>query len=127
MPRLKPSQSKLDQVITLRVDAGTRANWQAQAQAAGLPLGDWLREQVASGTGRRTLPRRNPPLLVDPKLLGAIERIANNLNRLAWAANRQQWPGEIDLLPCLIDIERALRNLVPSHDCPNATARAISW
>ena len=114
-------------MITLSVDAGTRGDWQAQAQAAGLPLGGWLWEQVASGTGQRNLPRRKPPPHVDPKLLGALGHIGTNLNQLAWDANRQQWPVEIDLLSRLIDIERALRNLVPSHDCPNATVRAISW
>ena len=54
--------------------------------------------------------------LADPKLLAAISRIGNNLNQIARAANRQQWPGEIDLLHRLINIHRALRNLAPSHD-----------
>ena len=116
MPKLKPSQQPLDRMITLRVDAATRDEWQARSKADGLPLGDWLRVQVSSGTGRHSTPRRKPPPLADPALLAAIGRIGGNLNQIARAANRQQWPGEIELLRRLIDIERALGNLVPPHD-----------
>ena len=116
MPKLKPSQRPLDRMITLRVDAATRDEWQAQARAAGLSLGDWLRVQVSCGTGVRALPRRKPPPSADPALLAAIGRIGGNLNQIARAANRQQWPGEIELLRRLIDIERALANLAPPHD-----------
>ena len=57
MPKLKKNQVPLDQMITLRVTAQTRADWKRRAQASGLPLGDWIREQVSSRTGRRILPR----------------------------------------------------------------------
>lgn len=50
MPKLKKNQALLDQVITLRVTAQTRADWKLRAQASGLPLGDWIREQVSSYT-----------------------------------------------------------------------------
>ncbi len=110
------SHARLDRMVTLRVDAVTRDEWQGQARAAGLSLGDWLRVQVSSGTGRSITPRRKPPPLADPKLLAAISRIGNNLNQIARAANRQQWPGEVELLHRLINIHRALRNLAPSHD-----------
>ena len=110
------SHAPLDRMVTLRVDSATRAEWQAQAQSAGLSLGDWLRVQVSSGTGRHVTPRRKPPPLADPKLLAAMSRIGNNLNQIARAANRQQWPGEIELLHRLINIHRALKNLAPSHD-----------
>ena len=103
-------------MITLRVDTQTRSEWQAQAKADDLTLGDWLRLQVSSGTGRHSTPRRKPPPLADPALLAAIGRIGGNLNQIARAANRQQWPGEIALLGRLIDIERALANLAPPHD-----------
>ena len=110
------SHAPLDRMVTLRVDSATREEWQARARAAGLSLGDWLRVQVPSGTARQITPRRNPPPVADPKLLAAISRIGNNLNQIARAANRQQWPGEIELLHRLINIHRALKNLAPSHD-----------
>ena len=116
MPKLKKNQVPLDQMITLRVTARTRADWKRRAQASGLPLGDWIREQVSSRTGRRILPRRKPPPAVDPALLTAIARYGNNLNQLARAANRQQWPDPLSLLEHLIGIERALKDLVPSND-----------
>ena len=116
MPKLKPSQRPLDRMITLRVDTQTRNEWQARAKADGLSLGDWLRLQMSSGSGRHSTPRRKPPPLADPALLAAIGRIGSNLNQIARAANRQQWPGEIDLLRRLIDIERALKNLAPPND-----------
>ena len=116
MAERSTSHAPLDRMVTLRVDSVTRDEWQGQARAAGLPLGDWLRVQVSSGTGVRALPRRKPPPLADPKLLAAMSRIGNNLNQIARAANRQQWPGEIDLLHRLINIHRALKNLAPSHD-----------
>ena len=52
MPKLKKNQALLDQVITLRITAQTRADWKLRAQASGLPLGDWIREQVSSCTGQ---------------------------------------------------------------------------
>ena len=111
------SHAPLDKMVTLRVDAATRDDWQARARAAGLSLGDWLRVQVSGVSGgRHVAPRRKPPPLADPKLLAAMSRIGNNLNQIARAANRQQWPGEIDLLHRLINIHRALKNLAPSHD-----------
>ena len=116
MPKLKTSQRPLDQIITLRVDAKTRSDWKSQAQAAGLPLSDWLRMQVSSGTGRHSFPKRRPPPPADPALLAAIGRTGNNLNQLARAANRQQWPAEIELMRRLINIERSIKNLVPTHD-----------
>ena len=116
MPKLKKNQEPLDQMITLRVTARTRADWKRRAQASGLPLGDWIREQVSSRTGRRMMPRRKPPPAVDPALLTAIARYGNNLNQLARAANRQQWPDPLSLLERLISIERALKDLAPSND-----------
>ena len=115
MPKLKKNQVKMDQMITLRVTARTRADWKRRAQASGLPLGDWIREQLSSRTGRRILPRRRPPP-ADPALLTAIARVGNNLNQLARAANRQQWPDRLSLLERLIGIERALKDLAPPHD-----------
>lgn len=115
MPKLKKTQAPLDQMITLRVTAQTRADWKLQAQASGLPLGDWIREHVSSHTGRRILPRRKPPP-ADPALLAAIGRVGNNLNQLARAANQQQWPDPLNLLERLINIERALKDQVPSND-----------
>lgn len=88
MPKLKKNQALLDQVITLRITAQTRADWKLRAQASGLPLGDWIREQVSSCTGQRSLTRRRPPPPADPALLAAIGRVGNNLNQLARAANR---------------------------------------
>ena len=62
MPELKTSQRPLDRMITLRVDAETRSDWQGQAQAADLSLGDWLRSQVATKTGgMHPFPQRKPP------------------------------------------------------------------
>ena len=48
--------------------------------------------------------------------LAAIGRVGNNLNQLARAANRQQWPEPLSLLERLISIERALKDLAPSND-----------
>lgn len=116
MPRREHKRARLDQMVTLRVSQQTRAEWQARARAAGLPLGDWLRTHISDQGGRRTLPRRRPPLPADPALLAALARIGNNLNQLARAANRQQWPATLDLLAQLIRIERALKDLIPSRD-----------
>ena len=116
MPKLKDSTPRLDQVITFRVYAQTRADWKAHARAAGLPLGDWIRQQVLADSDRRTLPKRKPPPAADPALLAAIARFGNNLNQIARAVNRQDWPEEIDLLRQLINIERAMLDLVPFDD-----------
>ena len=105
---------KLDKLVRVRMDEDTLDSWRVCASEAGLTLSDWLRSQV--GAGRlRPGPRRDPPP-ADPALLAQIARSGNNLNQLARAANRQQWPDRAELLLRLAAIERTLANLVPPDD-----------
>ena len=112
VPQNHSIKRKLDKMVKVRMDEDTLDSWRFCASEAGLTLSDWLRSQV--GEGRlRPGPRRDPPP-TDPALLAQIARCGNNLNQLARAANRQQWPDRAELLLRLAAIERALENLVPS-------------
>lgn len=106
---------KLDKMLKMRMDENTLDSWRACAVAAGLTLSEWLRSQVGEGRMRPGPPRRDPPP-ADPALLMQIARCGNNLNQLARAANRQQWPDRAELLLRLVAIERTLANLVPHND-----------
>ena len=106
---------KLDKTIKVRIDEDTLDSWRACAAAASLPLSEWLRSQVGEGRLRPGPPRRDPPP-ADPALLVQIARCGNNLNQLARAANRQQWPDRAELLLRLAAIERALAHLEPPDD-----------
>ena len=114
VPQKYNGKRKLDKLVRVRMDEDTLDSWRVCASEAGLTLSDWLRSQV--GAGRlRPGPRRDPPP-ADPALLAQIARSGNNLNQLARAANRQQWPDRAELLLHLAAIERALTNLVPPDD-----------
>ena len=116
MPRpVKNPSERLDVRLTIRLPRETLDSWQRLARDSDLTVSEWLRGQV--GVGRPKLGRRRkPPPPADPALLLAIARIGNNLNQLARAANKQQWPDRLSLLERLIDIQRALKNLVPAND-----------
>ena len=112
VPQNHSIKRKLDKMVKVRMDEDTLDSWRVCASEADLTLSDWLRSRI--GEGRlQPGPRRDPPP-ADPALLNAIARIGNNLNQLARAANRQQWPDRAELLLRLAAIERALENLVPS-------------
>lgn len=109
------TKSKLDKMLKVRMDENTLNSWRVCAAAARLPLSEWLRSQVGEGRMPPGPPRRDPPP-ADPALLAQIARCGNNLNQLARAANRQQWPDRAELLLRLAAIERALAHLVPTDD-----------
>ncbi|MCY4477372.1 MAG: plasmid mobilization relaxosome protein MobC [Gammaproteobacteria bacterium] len=111
----KPAAERLDARLHLRLSSEMLARWRDAARAADLSLAEWLRAETGSGVPAR---RRRPPPVADPKLLAAIARVGNNVNQLARSANRNQWPHPIALLPRLIAIERALKNLLPASGGP---------
>lgn len=106
----------LDKVISVRIDSATLSDWTALARASGLTIGEWARTMICNN--RKALPalRRPPPPVADPKLLAAVGRIGNNLNQVARAANRNQLPGQRELLARLIDIDRKLDELLWHDD-----------
>ena len=112
MPRpAKPVAERLDARLTIRLSKDTLTLWQDAARGADLKVGEWLRTQTDPGPPARRL---RPPQPADPKLLAAIARVGNNLNQLARAANRNEWPEPIRLLERLIGLERALKSLLPT-------------
>jgi len=116
MARPKKTDVTLDKVIGVRIDGATLSTWTALAKASDLTIGEWARRMIWNN--KKALPtlRRRPPPAADPKLLAAVGRIGNNLNQIARAANRNQLPGQRELLARLIDIDRKLDELLWHDD-----------
>lgn len=90
---------------SIRLAPAELASWRASAEAHGLSLSDWLRDQVGAARPRSRPARGRAG--TDPRLLAELARIGNNLNQLARAANSQRLPELVQLQA----IEQALREL----------------
>lgn len=99
--------------MTIRLSSDTLDRWREAARAADMTLAEWLRKMEDSEHRAR---RVRPPPSADPNLLAAIARAGNNLNWIARAANRNDWPDQIGLLQQLIRIERALKRMLQAND-----------
>jgi hypothetical protein len=81
----------LGKPISFRVPLEVEEEFRAKAEAAGMSQADFLRECVISN---RTKVIARPTCSVDRKLLlYAINKIGNNLNQLAHAANAANLAG----------------------------------
>ena len=116
MARPKKSNVVLDQMIGVRIDSATLSTWTALAKASGLTIGEWARVMIQNNKEALPIIRRPPPPAADPKLLAAVGRCGNNLNQIARAANRNELPGQRELLARLIDIDRKLDGLLRHDD-----------
>ena len=116
MARPQKTTRALDKVISVRIDQAALTRWQAQAHASDMTVGEWARIMIQGNQKELPVTRRPPPPAVDPKLLAAVGRIGNNLNQIARAANRNELPGQRDLIAHLIAINRKLDELLRHAD-----------
>ena len=80
--------------IELRVTPEEKTHWQAIAASRGVSLSELIRVALS---GQRLRSRRAAPR-VDPDLVRELDRIGNNLNQLARAANRRSPVETVSLL-----------------------------
>ena len=116
MARPKKTIRALDKVISVRIDQAALTRWQAQAYASDMTIGEWARIMIQGNQKELPVTRRPPPPAADPKLLAAVGRCGNNLNQLARAANRNELPGQRELIAHLITIDRKLDELLKYAD-----------
>ena len=98
--------------IEIRTTPEEKRRWQEIAENKGVSLSELVRSALG---GQRLRKRREPPK-VDPDLLRELERMGNNLNQLARAANRRQSVPAAALLVRLIEIDRELSALRAAHE-----------
>ena len=116
MPRPKKTHVALNKMFGVRIDNATLSTWTALAKASELTIGEWARNMIQNNKQALPAIRRPPPPAADPKLLAAVGRCGNNLNQLARAANRNELPGQRELLAYLITIDRKLDELLRHDD-----------
>lgn len=117
--------------VSVRVTGDVAARWRAEATAAGVCLGDWLRKRVDAGqadlTGLRTQQRRPKPLGhisgADPALLRHLVAIGGDMNQIARSLTSTAVAAKpidaVRVLVVLDAIERELHTIagarVPHH------------
>jgi hypothetical protein len=109
-------------IVAVRCTADERADWDAQAAAAGVGRSDLIRARMAgagaaTATGRRRRPAGPAADPVDPALLRAVARIGNNVNQLARWANTERGLDR-SVLAELAAVEEQLRGLVAAVQRP---------
>jgi len=93
--------------VHARVSPAERADWQAKAAAAGVPVSDLLRQAMA-----RTRTWTAPAADAERERTRQVARIGNNLNQLARWANRHASAVEaVEVIAYLVAFERELRKL----------------
>ena len=108
---------RLTAQIRFSVTPAHRARLLAEAQAQGVRLSTWIREQLpASSAGSAAKPRAAKRPATSPELVRQVARIGNNLNQLARAGNRGF--SSADFWPVMRElgaIRDALAALAPSR------------
>lgn len=100
--------------IEIRTTPEEKRHWQEIAENKGVSLSELVRSSLG---GLRLRKRREAPK-VAPELLRELARIGNNLNQLAYAANRRQPLESVALLIRLIEIDRELAAIRQAHERP---------
>lgn len=98
--------------IKLRTTAEEKRKWQELAENRGVSLSELVRSFLNS---QRLRKRREAPK-VDPALLRELARIGNNLNQLAYAANRREPVPAAAVVARLIEIDRELSAIRKAHE-----------
>ena len=111
VPPLRPGGAPMRDRRTVRVHArvspAERADWQAKAAAAGVPVSDLLRQAMA-----RTRTWTAPAADAERERTRQVARIGSNLNQLARCANRHTSAVEaVEVIAYLVAFERELRKL----------------
>jgi hypothetical protein len=106
-----------DKWLHLKVTNAERADWQAQAQAAGVTLADLMRQRMGGAAESKRKPatrqRRMKAPDADPALLAGIAKVGNNLNQLGrWANTHKGAADAVQVLAALSAIERHLSSFL---------------
>ena len=101
--------------IEIRTTPEEKRHWQEIAENKGVSLSELVRSSLS---GLRLRKRREAPK-VAPELLRELARIGNNLNQLAYAANRRQPLESVALLIRLVEIDRELAAIRAAHERPD--------
>jgi len=93
--------------VHARVSPAERADWQAKAAAAGVPVSDLLRQAMA-----RTRTWTAAAAEVERERTRQVARIGNNLNQVArWANTHASGFEAVEVIVHLVDIARAVRTV----------------
>ena len=123
-PKISARKQKIKR-LNLRLNADEYATLQAAALADNRRAATWARETLLSlavldrrddaEVETRPEPSLTSIIQVDPRLVREINAIGNNLNQIARAANRNQFPAALELLSSLLSIERSMAWAIARH------------
>ena len=111
------AKEPLSETFVFRCTAAEKAELHAKATLAGVTATLLLREALGFADARR----RKPLPRVDPGLVRAVGRIGGNLNQIARWLNRANAAGQnrdidaLQIVRCLLLIERQLTQLLAGH------------
>ncbi len=108
-------KSKLSNVVSLRLPDSIYHLWMTwMATGHYKNMGDMIRHQMAKIHGVEPIttyaprpgkaPKRRPYKDVDPSLTQQLQRVGNNLNQLAYEANRDKSPNDADAICARLDV-----------------------
>lgn len=110
----------LDSRLAFRVPKEVAEAWKRAAEASGLSLSDWIRQQVgtpeasAPVTGKSVSRRRSdrPRHPAETRIAHQIARIGNNLNQVARVLNSGGKLPSASLLAVMMAVEGRLHELL---------------
>ncbi len=99
----------------MKTSEAERADWQAEAAAAGLTLADLIRERMnVKKVGREPRQRQRRIQPADPALLAMLGRLNGNMNSLAhWASSHKSAADAVQVLAALKAIDQILSSYRP--------------
>ncbi len=104
---------KRDKWVTIKVSEDERLAWRELAEAEGLTLADFIRQQLgAAAMVHREPVKKRRAKRVDPAWIRELAKIGNNLNQIArWANTYKSAAETMAVIRALVAVERQISEI----------------